>query len=120
MHALPDSNPPTWLGLPASAETERMKILGQRTIQSLSVLLFSDSDASTVDEHGLGGGATGGSSGASVGGKAGLAQVLILANQFLTALPTAASVSSVDEKYASDSSLSPIQRYLLVLLICAA
>lgn len=48
VRALPDSNSPTWIGLPATAEGQLMRAAGQRVLNTLAVV----QDASTAGGRG--------------------------------------------------------------------
>ena len=44
MKALPDTNPPIWLGLPVTAETQLKVVMGQKTLSRLNILQGSAED----------------------------------------------------------------------------
>lgn len=53
MQALPNSNPPTWIGLPMAAETEVQISSGYRLLSKLAILQGLDEDSLDVGDHKL-------------------------------------------------------------------
>jgi hypothetical protein len=98
---LSDNNSPVWLGLPAKAETERMKLMGVKVLSHLNQLLSVSADTE-ID--------AGTQSSSAASKSASTAAALEAATRYQKALPGLAEVANVDEKYTSDSKLTPIQR----------
>jgi dynein heavy chain 1 len=105
--ALSDNNSPMWLGLPAKAEIERTKVIGQQVLTHLNHLLSVSVD-SEEGASATGKSSTSATSKSTVSATAAVA--LEMATRYLKALPVQNDIINVDEKYASDSKLTPIQR----------
>lgn len=94
-----DTNSPVWLGLPAKAETERMKGVAVTVLSNLNSLLSDDNDDTEFE-----------SSKSSSSSNNSLKTVGELASRYMKALPELKDILCVDEKYSSDTNLNPIQR----------
>ena len=102
MNALPDSNSPVLLGLPSTAETLRLRAIGERTLGTLAALQEVAADVGSTSSDQV-----------DVRSQSHLTMLKENIDRYFQLLPTLDGVLPVDELRGSDSRASPMDRCLV-------
>jgi len=97
LHDLPDANPPSWIGLPATAEARLMTERAARVLCNLALLQGADASAGPV---------------AAQGASVELAAALAAVEPWLSLLPSADTLPQVGADRLSQPDSLPLERWL--------
>ena len=113
MKALPDSNSPSWIGLPVTAESQLKSLMARRVLSNLALLQGAqqETDYAGSSSSGSGGESTG-SDGVLRQQQTELSSAAALVQPWIAVLPSADQLPTVSNESLSSATSLPADRWL--------